>query len=156
MPGQRKENILRSQACFLGMQGCRANRLTRAHCLSFWKHNFKISHHRHIETQSKIFHIIFKSRLLAHFPCVEKIKVGLWDHVLSICLRVCVSVFPPHQLLNVWTILYETWYVYHGTRTHLSGVLNRSREYVCIPLSLLLGNSSAKKKLQPQRIHKQQ
>jgi hypothetical protein len=29
----------------------------------------------------------------------------------------CVSEFPPppHQLLNAWTNLYETWYVYHGS-----------------------------------------
>jgi hypothetical protein len=30
------------------------------------------------------------------------------------CLWVCVSVYPPYQLLNAWTNLYETWYVYYG------------------------------------------
>jgi hypothetical protein len=35
------------------------------------------------------------------------------------CLCVYVS---PHQSLNVWTYLYETWYVYHGTWAYLNGV----------------------------------
>jgi hypothetical protein len=40
----------------------------------------------------------------------EQVKVGLWAHH-----AVCVSVHRlPYQLLNAWTNIYETWYVYHG------------------------------------------
>jgi hypothetical protein len=46
------------------------------------------------------------------------------------CLCVCVC--PPYQLLNGWTSLYETWYVYHGAWTHLSGVLHKSFLSICV------------------------
>jgi hypothetical protein len=46
----------------------------------------------------------------ANFPYFEKIKVGLCD-----LHAVCVSMYPPYQLLNALTNLYETWYAYHGT-----------------------------------------
>jgi hypothetical protein len=29
-------------------------------------------------------------------------------------------VYLPYQLLNAWTSLYETWFVYHGTLAHLN------------------------------------
>jgi hypothetical protein len=65
----------------------------------------------------------------------------------------CVS---PYPLLNVWTNLYETWYVYHDTWTHMSGVLHKSFPSVCVsicvsPLSLL-GNGSVNTSSR-QRIH---
>jgi hypothetical protein len=47
------------------------------------------------------------------------IKVGLWSH-----LPVYVSMYPLYQLLNSWTSIYENWYVYHGTWTHLNGLLH--------------------------------
>jgi hypothetical protein len=52
--------------------------------------------------------------------------------------------------LNVWTNLYETWYVlvYHGIWVHLNGVLHKSLPsgYVSICVSLLSwqGNGSVK------------
>jgi hypothetical protein len=70
------------------------------------------------------------------------------------CLCVCVS---PYRLLNAWTNLYETWYVWHGTWAHLNCVLHKSLPLVCvcvcrcIPLSLL-GNGSVRA-LPRQRIH---
>jgi hypothetical protein len=45
----------------------------------------------------------------------------------------CVSVYPPYQLLNAWTNISETWYVYHGTWAHLNGVLHKSLPSVCVP-----------------------
>jgi hypothetical protein len=48
--------------------------------------------------------------------------------------------FPPPQLLNAWTRLYETWYVHHGTWAHINGVIHKSLPSaclcMCIPLSL--------------------
>jgi hypothetical protein len=41
----------------------------------------------------------------------------------------CVS---PLSDLNAWTSLCETWYVYHGTWAHLSGVLHKSFLKVCV------------------------
>jgi hypothetical protein len=46
--------------------------------------------------------------------------------------------------MNGRTNLYETWYVHHGTRANLNGVLNESHKsvpFMCAPLSLL-GNGS--------------
>jgi hypothetical protein len=55
----------------------------------------------------------------------------------------CVYDYPPlPKLLNAWTSLYETWYVYHGTWARL---------YVWA----LLGNDSVKM-LRLQQIHAQQ
>jgi hypothetical protein len=64
---------------------------------------------------------------LAYFPYFEKMKVGLWYHH-----AVCVSVNPPCQLLNAWTNLYETWYIYHGTWAHLNGILHKSLPSICV------------------------
>jgi hypothetical protein len=55
-----------------------------------------------------------------------KIKVRLCDHQAF-----CVS---HHQLFNGWTILYETWYVYHDTRANLNDVLHKSLPSVCMSL----------------------
>jgi hypothetical protein len=39
----------------------------------------------------------------------------------------CLSVYRPYQVLNAWTSLDETWYVYHdGNWAHLNGVLCKS------------------------------
>jgi hypothetical protein len=61
----------------------------------------------------------------------------------------CVSVYPlPHQLLNAWTNLCETWYVYHCTWAHLKGLLHKSVPSVCVPVCVsllsLLDNCSVK------------
>jgi hypothetical protein len=56
-----------------------------------------------------------------------KIKVGLCDHH-----AVCVPVYPPYKLLNAWTNLYETWYVYHSTWVHLNGILHKSLPRLCL------------------------
>jgi hypothetical protein len=47
--------------------------------------------------------------------------------MLSTCL------YPPVSTLIAWTNLYETWYLYHDTWTHLSSVLHKSLPsvYVC-------------------------
>jgi hypothetical protein len=42
--------------------------------------------------------------------------------------------------LNAWTNRYETWYVYHGTWAHLSGVLHKFITSVCVSLLSVLGN----------------
>jgi hypothetical protein len=39
---------------------------------------------------------------------------------------------PPYHHLSVLTNLHETWYVYHGTRAHLNGVLHKSIPSVCV------------------------
>jgi hypothetical protein len=55
----------------------------------------------------------------------------------------------PHQLLNAWTNLYENWYVYHETWTHINSLLHKSLPPVCVsaysicPL-LFLGKGSEK------------
>jgi hypothetical protein len=63
----------------------------------------------------------------------------------------CVSVSPwihPLYLLNVWSNLYETWYEYHGSWAHLSGILHKFRPpiwvSVYVALQSLLGNGSVK------------
>jgi hypothetical protein len=50
-----------------------------------------------------------------------KSELGLWDHV-AVCVCVCVSV-SPYLLYNVWTNLYETWYV--STWAHLNGLYKK-------------------------------
>jgi hypothetical protein len=68
--------------------------------------------------------VIFQNKnlFLAYFP-----KVGLCD-----LHPVCVSVYPHYQLLNAWTNLYETWYVYHANWAHLTVYFrNPSRQSVC-------------------------
>jgi hypothetical protein len=50
------------------------------------------------------------------------------------CLCVCLSLYPPYQILNAWTNLYETWYVYHGTWAHFNGVLHKSLQSVCVSI----------------------
>jgi hypothetical protein len=61
--------------------------------------------------------------LLAYFPYFE-------ITLLSVCLCVCVS----SPILNAWTNLYETWYVYHGTWAHLNGLIknNPFHHSVCL------------------------
>jgi hypothetical protein len=73
---------------------------------------------------------IIASFLLAYFP-----KVNLWD-----LHPVCVPVYPPppNQLLNAWTNLYETFYVYHGNLVHLDGVLHKSLPSVCVSVCATL------------------
>jgi hypothetical protein len=58
-----------------------------------------------------------------------------------------VSVYPPCQLLNAWTNLYETWYVTMAPETISAAYfINPSHQSMCLyvyPLSLL-GNGSVK------------
>jgi hypothetical protein len=50
-----------------------------------------------------------------------------------------VSVYPPpHELLNGWTNLYETWYIYHGTWAHFNGMFRKSLPSVCVSVCLSL------------------
>jgi hypothetical protein len=60
---------------------------------------------------------------------------------------VCLCI-PPYQLLNAWTNLYETRYVYHGNWAHFNGVLRKSLPSVsvsvCVSLLSLLGKGSVK------------
>jgi hypothetical protein len=37
----------------------------------------------------------------------------------------CSLCIPLYYLLNAWTNLYETWYVYHGTWAHLNGLIKQ-------------------------------
>jgi hypothetical protein len=77
-------------------------------------------------------------------------KIGIWNFH-----AVCVSGCPPYRLLNALTNLYETWYVYHNTWAHFSGVLPKSLPSICvtvwISLLSLLGNGSVNT-FPPQRI----
>jgi hypothetical protein len=61
------------------------------------------------------------------------------------CLSVWIS---PDQLLNAWTKLYETRYVYHGTWAHINGVLHKCLLSVCVSVCVsrlsLLRNGSVK------------
>jgi hypothetical protein len=65
------------------------------------------------------------------------------------CLFVYVI---PHQLLNAWTILHETWYIYHGTWSHLNCILHKSFPSVCVSVRVCVsllsfpGNGSVKKR----------
>jgi hypothetical protein len=43
----------------------------------------------------------------------------------------CVCVYPPYQILNAWTNIYETWNVYHCTWTHLTVELHKSLPTIC-------------------------
>jgi hypothetical protein len=85
-----------------------------------------------------------ESYLLAYFSYFEKIKIGIWNH-----LAVWVSMYPPHQHLNVWTNLYETWYMYHATWANLSGLFHKCLPsvsvYMCVSFVSLLGKGSVKR-----------
>jgi hypothetical protein len=62
----------------------------------------------------------------------KKIKLGLWDHICYLCL--CKLSSPlAFEWLNQF---YETWYVYHGTWAHLSGVLHKSLPSVCVSICI--------------------
>jgi hypothetical protein len=54
------------------------------------------------------------------------------------------SVHHPYQFLNVWSRLYETWYVYHANWAHLSYVTNPSQQSVFLSLLSLQINGSVK------------
>jgi hypothetical protein len=60
--------------------------------------------------------------------------------------KFCASVIPPYQLLNAWTNLYATRYVYHGIWAHLNGVRHKFLSSVCVSLCVsilsLKGNCS--------------
>jgi hypothetical protein len=53
---------------------------------------------------------VMVSYYLAHFPCFDKIKAGLWDH-----LAVCVSLCPPSifECLNqsLWNLVRISWHL---------------------------------------------
>jgi hypothetical protein len=46
----------------------------------------------------------------------------------------CCLCIPFYQFVNVWTNLYETWYVYHGTWAHLSIILHTTLLSVCVSI----------------------
>jgi hypothetical protein len=84
------------------------------------------------------------TQFLVYFPYFEKNESRLVRS--PCCLCVCQS--PPYKLLNAWTNLYETWYVYYGTWTHLNCILHKSFPSVSVPLYVsvfsLLGKGSVK------------
>jgi hypothetical protein len=47
-------------------------------------------------------------------------------------MRSCCLCIPHHQLPNISTSLYETWYVNNGPWVHLNGVLHKSLPSVCV------------------------
>jgi hypothetical protein len=65
-----------------------------------------------------------------------------------LCSCVCIPPPPSHYLLNAWTKLYETWYVYHGNWAHVSGILHKflPSVFVSVYVSLLplQGNDSVR------------
>jgi hypothetical protein len=106
-------------------------------------------------------------RLLAYFSSSENkskfVRSLCCLYVFCVCVCVCVCVClrvrmctSPHQLLSAWTNFYETWYVYHGTRVRLSGLLHKwhtgwlegyikSIPSICVSVCVsrtLLGNDS--------------
>jgi hypothetical protein len=58
--------------------------------------------------------------------------------MLFVCLCVCASVCPCLCLLNVWSNLYESWYVYPDIWVHLNGVLYKSLPLVCVSVRVFL------------------
>jgi hypothetical protein len=50
----------------------------------------------------------------------------------------CLPVFPPYQLLNGWTSLYEIYYAYYGTWAHLNGVLHKSLPSVSMYIYIIV------------------
>jgi hypothetical protein len=70
----------------------------------------------------------------------------------------CVCESPLNQLLNAWTNICETRYVFHGTWAHLNVVFHKSHLSVWVPVVYplsMLGNGSVKT-LPQQRRHTQQ
>jgi hypothetical protein len=51
--------------------------------------------------------------------------------------RCCLCAYPPQQLLNTWTNLYDTWCIHHGTCAHLNGLLCKSFPSVILTLQPL-------------------
>jgi hypothetical protein len=75
---------------------------------------------------------------LSSFP-----KVCLYD-LHYVCVLSSLIDF-----VNVWTNLYETWYVYRGSWTHLGNVLHKSLPSVCVSVCSIFrislqGNGSVK------------
>jgi hypothetical protein len=64
---------------------------------------------------------------LVHFPYFEKMQVGIAIFMLSVFL--CIL---SYHLLNGWTSLYKTRYVYHDTWARLNRVLHKSLPSVCL------------------------
>jgi hypothetical protein len=52
---------------------------------------------------------------LAYVPHLKNLHLAYGITWLFVYLCVCVSGYSPCQILNAWTSLYETWYVYQGT-----------------------------------------
>jgi hypothetical protein len=70
--------------------------------------------------------------LLVHFLYFEKEKKSRLM-ISPCCLSACILL----SLLDGWSKLYETWYVYHNTRAYLKGMRHKSLPsislYMCIP-----------------------
>jgi hypothetical protein len=64
--------------------------------------------------------------ILAYISYFEKNKIVLWDRI-AVCLWI-----PTLLIFNGWISLYETWYVHHGTRVHLNGLIKKSLPSVCV------------------------
>jgi hypothetical protein len=94
--------------------------------------------------------VSFTDRLLCWRPCYTLSSFSAYFPKLRLCdlHPVCLSVIPPHQILNGLTDLYETWYVYHGNWANLNGVLHKCLTSVCmsvcVSLLSLQGNGSVK------------
>jgi hypothetical protein len=61
------------------------------------------------------------THMLAYFPYLEQVEVGLWSHT-----AVCVRVLPLTSFESPHRYAYATRYVYRGIRCHLNGALHNS------------------------------
>jgi hypothetical protein len=87
---------------------------------SFWFHFLFVASHKPSKTRG----IMQKKEWN---PCGKY----LVQNLCKLCDHhaVCVAVYPPyHQLLNGWTSLNETWYIFihHGTWAHPNDMLHKS------------------------------
>jgi hypothetical protein len=64
-----------------------------------------------------------------------------WKNESRLMKSACCLCIPPNELLNAWTNLYETWYIYHGTWIHLNGGLHKSVPSVSVCLYVYLSYS---------------
>jgi hypothetical protein len=102
--------------------------------VKFWRHLSK-------KTFKCLFNLHIKGSILSLLSLFKKNTSRLMRS--PCCLCVCVS--PTYHLLNAWTNLYETWYVYHGTWVYLSGVLHKSLPSACAPVCIIARHRLGKK-----------
>jgi hypothetical protein len=74
----------------------------------------------------------FLKNISTLYECLLSLHSLFWKNRIRLTKSPCCPCNPPSKLLNAWSNLYETWYVYHGTWSPLNGVLHKHLPPVCL------------------------